>query len=109
LSNKESSFVNRLQNHTRKGGQPNYAFGWRDCGYPIVAKLNSPSNSPAILHFTPSTPFITENGPVLYKPPFPRTESRITHVVSNDKSNLDLLEKPENKSLFKSFHRWGKE
>ncbi len=99
----EPEFSARLEANRNKGGQKNYAFGWRDSGYSIVAKSNSPSNSPAIIHYTPINPIESEKGSVYYKPPFPRTESRISHVVSNDRAILTLLQSPEYKEKFNKF------
>lgn len=89
LQHAEKRFEERLKAHKKKGGQTNYAYGWRDCGYTIVTEENCPSNSVPLLYYTPSsTDHILG---MRYMPPFPRTESRETHKTSHDKVNLERL------------------
>ncbi|MHB8628709.1 MAG: phosphoribosyltransferase-like protein [Aggregatilineales bacterium] len=86
----DDNFRKRLEIHKGKGGKHNYAYGWRDCGYTIVTKTNCLSNSIPVLYY----PGNSQNG--VYNPPFPRTESRETHVTSHDREDLKMLTEPEN-------------
>jgi hypothetical protein len=101
LKGVEKRFDERLRLHCSKGGNKNYAYGWRDCGYTIVTEPNCPSNSVPLLYYTP---FSIQDLPIMgadiktswYLPPFPRTESRESHQVSADKTNLSKISTDEN-------------
>lgn len=92
LVNTDRRFEKRLREHRERGGQSNYAFGWRDCGYTIVTQQNCLSDSVPVLYYTPPSDLsATQVIPAPYSPPFPRTESRETHETSDDREKLKLL------------------
>lgn len=85
IQNLDDRFRMRIQIHQEKGGQRNYAYGWRDCDYTIVTQNNCLSNSVPVLYYLGNTP----NG--TYYPPLPRIESRESHVTSQDRGNLQTI------------------
>jgi len=99
LDQHNPNFRARIREHVQKGGQDNYAFGWKNCGYTIVTQNNALSNSvPVIYHRPPSVEGVSsdENRGAAYEPPFPRIESRIYHEISPDSSRLGIIEEWKN-------------
>lgn len=87
LNCSQKAFQGRLNLHRKKGGQFNYAYGWRDGGYTIVTQDNCLSNSVPLLSY------IAGNDSTLrYTPPFPRIESRVSHALPKDLNSIGLIE-----------------
>jgi len=100
LAYSKGPFKTRLTLHRKKGGQWNYAYGWRDSGYTIVTQENCLSNSLPILCYSPSdTSSLTRR----HTPPFPRIESRRSHKTSNYREKIEKLRHQSSLSIM----RWG--
>jgi hypothetical protein len=77
--------------HRRKGGDPDFSFGWLDGGYTIVDRENCPSNSVPILWYPADVSPAVTAAQGLYPPPFPRNHSRKTQVTAGDSERVDWI------------------
>lgn len=74
-----------------------YAYGWRDCGFTVVTRRNTPTNSVPALFY----PCIGQReagqlplgilDPAPYSPPFPRDHSRLKQKTSGDTERLEKI------------------
>lgn len=80
-----------LERHWERGCDPNFAYGWRDCGYTVVAHKNCPTNSLPILWFPVISDQVALPGAARYVPPFPRNHSRFEQTTSKDAEKLHRL------------------
>ena len=95
---------NTLKKHREKDGHQNFAYGWRDSGYTIVAYKNCPTNSVPLLWFPVITDNVESRRTGLYVPPFPRNHSRFEQTTSEDAIKLKRIE--ENAQEIKA-SLWG--
>lgn len=84
-----TAFEKTLKKHTRMGGHHNFAYGWLDGGYTIVAEKNCPSNSIPTLWYPDTTEELSFES---YRPPFRRGPSRPEQKTAEDTKRLGRIE-----------------
>lgn len=75
--------------HKEKGGRPDFAYGWANCGYTLVLQGNCPNNTVPPLWYPCIGPKFERAGD--YIAPFPRNPSRIEYPKSQTTERLERL------------------
>jgi hypothetical protein len=81
-----------LDIHLADGGDRQFTYGWKDCGYTLVTPRNCPTNSiPLLWYPMPVSEWSGGAPPINYVPPFPRVPSRVEQRRLGDSARLQRV------------------